>query len=37
MALDDNETLFSVLTAINACGYDAGLEVSDPLRTQIAE
>ncbi len=35
MALDDNETLFSVLTAINACGYDAGLEVSDPLRTQI--
>jgi tetratricopeptide (TPR) repeat protein len=35
VALDDNEALFTVLTAINACGYDAELNVSDPLRAQI--
>ena len=35
VALDNNESLFTVLTAINACGYDAGLENSDPLRAQI--
>jgi tetratricopeptide (TPR) repeat protein len=33
--LDTNETLFTVLTAINACGYDQELGASDPLRTQI--
>jgi len=35
VALDTNEALFTVLTAINACGYDAELGVSDPLRAQI--
>ena len=35
VALDNNEALFTVLTAINACGYDAELSVSDPLRNQI--
>ena len=35
ISLDTNETLFSVLTAINACGYDEGLDVSDPLRAQV--
>jgi tetratricopeptide (TPR) repeat protein len=35
IALDSSETLFAVLTAINACGYDAELDVSDPLRAQI--
>ena len=35
VALDNNEALFTVLTAINACGYDAELTVSDPLRSQI--
>lgn len=35
VALDNNEALFTVLTAINACGYDAELSVSDPLRSQI--
>jgi hypothetical protein len=35
VALDTSETLFSVLTAINACGYDQELGVSDPLRTQV--
>ena len=35
VALDNSETLFTVLTAINACGYDSDLSVSDPLRGQI--
>jgi Tfp pilus assembly protein PilF len=35
VTLDTNETLFTVLTAINACGYDAELENSDPLRGEI--
>ncbi len=35
VALDTNETLFTVLTAINTCGYDQELGASDPLRTQI--
>jgi tetratricopeptide (TPR) repeat protein len=35
VALDTSETLFTVMTALNACGYDQELEVSDPLRGQI--
>ena len=35
MTLDNSETLFTVLTAINNCGYDSELSVSDPLRAQI--
>jgi hypothetical protein len=35
IALDTSETLFSVLTAINSCGFDAELDASDPLRTQV--
>ncbi len=35
VALDTSETLFTVLTAINTCGYDQELGVSDPLRSQI--
>jgi tetratricopeptide (TPR) repeat protein len=35
IALDTSETLFSVLTAVNACGYDQELDNSDPLRSQI--
>ncbi len=35
VSLETSETLFSVLTAINTCGYDQELEVSDPLRAQI--
>jgi hypothetical protein len=35
VALETNETLFTVLTAINTCGYDQELGVSDPLRAQI--
>lgn len=35
VVLDTSETLFSVLTAINACGYDQELGASHPLRDQI--
>jgi hypothetical protein len=35
VALDNNEALFTVLTAINTCGYDSELGASDPLRAQI--
>jgi len=33
--LDTSETLFAVLAAINVCGYDEELGLSDPLREQI--
>ena len=35
VSLDSSETLFTVLTAINTCGYDQELNTSDPLRGQI--
>jgi len=35
VSLDTSETLFAVLASINVCGYDADLDVSDPLRAQI--
>ena len=35
VSLQTSESLFTVLTAINTCGYDAEIESSDPLRTQI--
>lgn len=35
IVLDTNETLFTVLTAINSCGYDSELDASAPLRAQI--
>ncbi len=35
VSLETDETLFTVLTAINTCGYDQELSLSDPLRTQI--
>jgi hypothetical protein len=35
VSLETSETLFSVLTAINTCGYDQELNTSDPLRAQI--
>lgn len=35
VSLETNETLFTVLTAINTCGYDAELAGSNPLRAQI--
>ncbi|MGH9641677.1 MAG: tetratricopeptide repeat protein [Terriglobales bacterium] len=35
VSLETSETLFTVLTAMNTCGYDHELETSDPLRAQI--
>jgi hypothetical protein len=35
VSLETSETLFTVLTAINTCGYDQELNASDPLRTEI--
>ncbi|MGA2346745.1 MAG: hypothetical protein ABSF93_12110 [Candidatus Sulfotelmatobacter sp.] len=35
ISLDTNETLFAVLTAINTCGYNVGLNISDPQRANI--
>jgi len=33
--LDSNETVFAVVSALNACGYDADLASSNPVRVQI--
>jgi hypothetical protein len=35
ITLDSNETLFSVLTALNACGYDQDLTISDATRSNV--
>jgi tetratricopeptide (TPR) repeat protein len=35
VSLETSETLFTVLTAINICGYDQELDISDPLRAQV--
>ena len=35
VSLETSETLFTVLTAINTCGYDQDLDSSDPLRAQV--
>ncbi|HLW86506.1 MAG TPA: DUF4932 domain-containing protein [Candidatus Sulfotelmatobacter sp.] len=35
ITLDTSETLFSVLTALNTCGYDQDLTISDPMRLNI--
>ena len=35
ITLDTSETLFAVLTAMNACGYDVSLNISDAQRLNI--
>lgn len=35
ISLDTSETLFTVLTAINACGYDQELDSADPIRREV--
>lgn len=35
VTLETSETLFSVLAAMNTCGYDSELDSSDPVRSQI--
>ncbi len=33
--LDVNETLFSVVSAMNVCGYDQELDISSPIRIEV--
>jgi tetratricopeptide (TPR) repeat protein len=35
ITLDSNETIFSTLTALNACGYDQDLTISDATRSNV--
>ena len=35
--LEPNETVFSVLAALNTCGYDTDLVASDPVRMQVRQ
>ena len=35
ISLDTNETLFAVLAAINSCGYDQSLTISDAMRSNV--
>ncbi len=35
ITLDGNETIFSFLTALNACGYDQDLTISDATRSNV--
>lgn len=37
ITLQGSEALFDVAVALNACGYDQGLAVSDPVRARIRE
>ena len=37
VALETDERLFTVLAAINQCGYDVELQISHPLRQQIRD
>ncbi len=35
ITLDSSETIFSVLAALNTCGYDQDLTISDPTRSNV--
>jgi tetratricopeptide (TPR) repeat protein len=37
VSLQNSEALFDIAVALNSCGYDQGLDVSDPLRQQIRD
>ncbi|GGH05888.1 hypothetical protein GCM10011586_22640 [Silvibacterium dinghuense] len=37
ISLQNSEALFDVAVALNACGYDAGLEQSDPIRLRVRQ
>ena len=37
VSLQTSEALFNIAVALNACGYDAGLAQSDPLRGEIRQ
>lgn len=35
ITLETSETIFSVLTALNMCGYDQDIAISDPIRSRV--
>ncbi len=35
VSLESSEALFDIAAALNACGYDNGLETSDPIRARV--
>ena len=35
MSLESNEAVFTVVAALNACGYDAGLEHASAIRLRV--
>ncbi len=37
VSLESSEAMFDVAVALNACGYDAGLAQSDPLRQEVRD
>ncbi len=37
ISLQTSEALFDIAVALNACGYDAGLDESDPVRRHVRE
>ena len=37
ISLVNSETLFTMTAALNACGYDEGLDQSDPIRQRVRE
>jgi len=37
ITLETNEALFAIATALNVCGYDAGLADSDPVRLEVRD
>jgi len=37
ITLETNEALFAIATALNVCGYDAGLAESDPVRQKVRD
>jgi tetratricopeptide (TPR) repeat protein len=37
ITLQSSETIFAVLTALNMCGYDRDLAISDPIRTRVRD
>ena len=37
ITLETNEALFDIATALNVCGYDAGLADSDPVRQEVRD
>ncbi len=37
ITLEGNETIFTMLTALNMCGYDQDLNLSDPVRSEVRD